>query len=277
MAHRFDPGPVAEPFATLAREYPGPDVYPPADFRVEWGPIFHRGRLDGSPRVLVLGQDPGQHESFVRRILVGEAGQRVQGFLAKLGVDHSYTMVNTFLYSVYGQGGGERHWDDERIAAYRHRWLDALLGEGSGVEVVVGFGHLADRAWRRWRETDAGQASDVTYVHLTHPTAPDGSSQGDPDKRAEAMRRMLAEWNDGLDVLHGALQHPDREIALAHYGEDLTGADHAAIPEGDLPAGLPPWMRSLETWAARKGENVEAKRATLVVTVPSRERPWTHG
>jgi hypothetical protein len=277
VAHGFDPGPVEEPFASLARDYPGADVYPPADFRVEWGPIFHRGRLDGSARVVVLGQDPGQHESFVRRILVGEAGQRVQGFLAKLGVDRSYAMVNTFLYSVYGQGGGERHWDDEAIAAYRHRWLDALLGAGSGVEIVVAFGHLADRAWGRWRQTEVGGASDATYVHLTHPTAPDSSSQGDPAKRAEAMRKMLAEWNQGLDVLHPALQHPDREIPLAHYGEDLVDADLAPIPEDDLPAGLPPWMRSLKTWAKRAGADTETKRATLVVTVPSDERPWNHG
>ena len=83
MSHPFDPGYVAEPYLTLCAEYPGPDVYPPDQFRLEWGPIFHRGRLDGSARVLVIGQDPAQHESVVRRILVGEAGRRVQGLLAK--------------------------------------------------------------------------------------------------------------------------------------------------------------------------------------------------
>ena len=99
MSHPFDPGPLGR-FAALASDYPGLDVYPAEDFRVEWGPIFHRGRLDGSARVLGLGQDPGQHESIARRILVGEAGQRVQGFLAKLGIERSYAMVNAFLYSV---------------------------------------------------------------------------------------------------------------------------------------------------------------------------------
>jgi hypothetical protein len=34
-------------------------MYPPSQFRVEWGPIFHRGRLDGSVRVFVIGQEPG--------------------------------------------------------------------------------------------------------------------------------------------------------------------------------------------------------------------------
>ena len=51
----------------------------------------------------MLGQDPGQHESIARRCLVGEAGQRVQGLLWKLGIERSYVMVNAFLYSVYGQ------------------------------------------------------------------------------------------------------------------------------------------------------------------------------
>src|SRR5262245_56539770 len=102
MTHPFDPGYGIEPFQTLCTEYPGEDVYPPARFRVEWGPIFHRGRLDGSARVLVIGQDPAQHETIVRRILVGEAGRRLQGFLAKLGITRSYVLINTFLYSVYG-------------------------------------------------------------------------------------------------------------------------------------------------------------------------------
>jgi hypothetical protein len=41
----------------------------------------------------VIGQDPAQHETIVRRILVGEAGRRLQGFLAKLGVTKSYTLI----------------------------------------------------------------------------------------------------------------------------------------------------------------------------------------
>jgi hypothetical protein len=30
-------------------------------------------------------------------VLVGEAGRRVQGFLAKLGITDSYVIVNTYL------------------------------------------------------------------------------------------------------------------------------------------------------------------------------------
>src|SRR3954465_8121179 len=117
-AGTFCPGYDRPPFDRLGAASPRADVYPVKDFRIEWGAIFHRGRLDGTARVLVLGQDPATHETITRRILVGEAGQRVQGLLAKVGVTSGYVMVNTFLYSVYGQGGGERHADDPAIAAY---------------------------------------------------------------------------------------------------------------------------------------------------------------
>src|SRR5205823_7849830 len=119
----------------------GAPDYPAADFRLEWGPIFHRGRLDGSARVLVLGQDPAQHETILRRILVGEAGHRIQGFLWKLGIERSYVMVNTYVYSVFGQSGGSRNQHNKMIAAYRNRWLSALLSPKK-IEAVVALGSL---------------------------------------------------------------------------------------------------------------------------------------
>ena len=272
MPQSFDPGYVDAPFAALAADFPGADVYPAPDFRLEWGPIFHRGRLDGSARVLVLGQDPGAHESSIRRILVGEAGQRVQGFLHKLGIERSYAMVNTFLYSVFGQAGGEKHATDPDIAAYRHRWLDALLHD-TEVEAVVAFGHLADTAFQAWRKTDTGAAFAGAYEHLTHPTQPDASSH-DPVKQAAAMKTMLAQYSAALPRLHAAIAHPDVQVDPVPYGDALTDADHGEIPAADLPAGIPSWMRSLEEWAKRDGPDAETKRATLVVRVPDDLRPW---
>ena len=151
VSHPFDPGPIEEPFASLARDYPGPEIYPPDRFRVEWGPIFHRGRLDGSARLLVLGQDPGQHESIARRILVGEAGQRVQGFMQRLGVSREYVMVNAYLYSVYGQPPkGSLDDVQPEIDRDRFRWLEALAVD-TEVRAVVSFGGLARELWERWR------------------------------------------------------------------------------------------------------------------------------
>ena len=265
---------MRRPFAGLAADYPGPEAYPPADFRIEWGPVFHRGRLDGSALVLVLGQDPGQHECIARRILVGEAGQRVQGFLRKLGVERSYVMTNAFLYSVFGQRGGERHADSQPIIDYRHRWLDALLDEDGRVQAVVAFGHLAHDAFERWAEANRARAEELTVERLTHPTMPEASSHGDPERRREATRRLLEQWNGALGRLDAELSERDEQGELVLYGEDLVPEDRAAIPELDLPAGSPPWMRSLRQWATRRGDGVDEKRACIEVVVPREERPW---
>jgi hypothetical protein len=283
MAHEFDPG-YRGAFAKLVRAYPGETVYPSKDFRTEWGPVFHRGRLDGSARVVVIGQDPATHETISRRILVGEAGQRLQGFLAKLGIERSYAMVNTFLYSVYGQGGGARHKDDPKIAKYRHRWLDALI-VGKQVEAVVTLGQLADHAWQTWRQTPKGASVNVAYAAMVHPTYPESSSAGGQTTLAHAFETMLANWNDALRVVAPAVT-PDTPRPLVTYGTALRPEDLSPIPECDLPAGLPGWMGSVDAWASRKivdeaegasatqADKDNAKRATIVVKIPRNARTW---
>ncbi len=198
MARAFAPGYGAEPFRSLVADAPGASVYPPSDFRLEWGPIFHRGRLDGSARVLILGQDPAQHETIFRRILVGEAGHRIQGFLAKLGIDHSYVMVNTFLYSVFGQGGGNKHRNNTKIASYRNRWLRALL-DGGNVEAVVALGSLADSAWQSFRTSAQGTGVQVKYEPITHPTQPEAAG-GDAAKHAAAIKTHARELECGTAI-----------------------------------------------------------------------------
>jgi uracil-DNA glycosylase len=272
----FDPGPVEEPFASLARRYPGADAYLPKDFRIEWGPVFHRGRLDGSARLLVIGQDPGQHESVAHRILVGEAGQRAQGFLDRLGFDRSYVMVNAFLYSVYGSGGA-KHNGDRPIVRYRHQWLDALL-VGTSIKAVVAFGGLADDAFKRWRRTARGRTVDVAYEPVPHPTSPESGSRKDKTKYPGLMAKMLAAWSDALGRLH-PLGLGDRNPALKPYGTELLPEDHTAIPDFDFPAGSPPWWASLEEWAKREAkpkakDPEESKRARIVIEIPDDERVW---
>jgi uracil-DNA glycosylase len=267
MTHMFDPGPVDEPFLSLAEDYPGADVYPSAAFRVEWGPIFHRGRLDGSARLLVIGQDPAQSESVVRRILVGEAGHRAQGLMAKLGFDHSYLLVNTFLYSVYGQAGGEQHKNDTAIVAYRNRWLDAIFASNQ-IEAVLALGSLADDAWKKWKATAAGEAQSPGYEHVTHPTQPESSSGGDPNKLKAAIAAMLENWNQALARLHPLITQPDLSGPLVPYGSAFAPNDRVEIPEFDVPAGTPGWMRSPAGWAQRQGATAADKRRDITITIP---------
>jgi hypothetical protein len=265
MPHAFCPGYGAAPYRGLVADYPGEEAYPSTHFRTEWGPVFHRGRLDGSARVLVIGQDPAAHEAVARRILVGEAGQRLQGFLAKLGIDRSYVLVNTYLYSVYGTATSATA---PALATYRNRWLDALVGNNS-LEAVITLGVKAEQAYDAWPGATAGGRVHAT---MKHPTYPESATASGQSTKAEAMKALCDSWNAALTALSGRVT-PDTVRALALYGDALTPADDVAIPEQDLPAGLPAWMRSVEPWARRTGSSATEKRATIAVQVPVGARP----
>jgi len=266
MQHLFDPGYFKKPFSTLVRVYPDADVYPFDQFRVEWGPIFHRGRLDGSARVLIIGQDPAQHETIVRRCLVGEAGRRVQGFLAKLGITTSYVLINTFLYSVYGSAKVATK-KSPKLLGYRNQWIDAIM-DGGGVEAVLTLGTAAQEAWQFWKATPKGQASNVAFAPITHPTEPESSAKNDKTKKALATKKMLANWNVGLQALSAAIKHPDATVPLKLYGDTWADGDRLPVAEGDFPAGLPAWMHEQDGWARRTGKNDLAKRRNITINVP---------
>jgi hypothetical protein len=264
MPHEYDPGYGAEPFRTLVNEHPDETVYPQAKFRTEWGPMFHRGRLDGTARIVVIGQDPAQHENILRRVLVGEAGQRVQGLLHKVGVDRSYVIINAFLYSVYGSLSSPLE-NKASLVAYRNRWLDALMNPQ--VQAVVTFGGSAKKAWDKWKATPNGATVNPTVVALKHPTYPESGGLT-PAQRAA----MLQEWNAGVNTLRSVVT-PDTPRPLVAYGGNFTDADRQLIPEFDLPPGTPPFMRVQQNWAFREGANgattAIAKRRTIRVTIPA--------
>ena len=96
------------------------------------------------------------------------------------------------------------------------------------------------------------------------------------------MKRMLGQWNAALERLDETLDERDVERTLVPYGQQLLPEDRAPIPAADLPVGSPTWMSSVKQWAARKALTTssnkkvkeDAKRATVVVTVPRGERPW---
>ncbi len=267
MPDTFDPGYGREPFQTLCDETPDQTVYPYADFRFEWGPVFHRGRLDGSARLLCIGQDPAEHETVARRILIGTAGHRVQGFLAKCGLDRSYVLINSFLFSVYGQSGGAKHIVDPKITQYRNRWISAVLAGGS-VEAVVAFGSLADRAWKAFLADPANAAAaSLPYQHVPHPTSPSGAG-GTPAQIQAATKAMLATWNTAITALRASIKHPDAIRPFTPYASDFLPPELPPIPRFDLPAGTPSWMQGDSGWAARSGANALLKRRTITLQVP---------
>lgn len=161
----FDPGPPAQ-LAQLFDRVPDPPVID--DFWFDWGPVFYRGRLDGSARVLCVGSDPGPTERIAGRGLVGNAGQRVQGFLTKLGLTRSYVCLNAWAYALHpSRASAERSkLDEPEQLEWRNALYDAATGPG--LQAVVAFGGMAQAAVALW----AGRP-DVKLCEVPHPSSRD--------------------------------------------------------------------------------------------------------
>ena len=64
------------------------------------------------------------------------------------------------------------------------------------------------------------------------------------------------------------LVHPDIAGPLVPYGDALAPNDRVEIPEFDVPAGIPDWMRSPVAWAQRQGKTAADKRRDITITIP---------
>src|SRR5581483_11405288 len=119
-----------------------------------------------------------------------------------------------------------------------------------------------------WKRTPVGGGYSPAYQHVTHPTEPESSSGGDPAKLQAAIAAMLANWNQALVALHPLIEQPDVPGPLVPYGDAFKPGERIEIPDYDLPAGLPDWMRSPAAWAQRVGTTTAAKRANITITIP---------
>ncbi len=238
MGH--DPGPDIAWSQLFARAPLGTYQAHPNDFRLDFGPIYYRGRLDGTARVLIVGQDPAANELVGHRAFIGASGQRVQGFLRRIGIRRDYLMVNTFLYPVFGQffGSLAALTVEPDILGFRNEMLDKI-GAENRLEAVITVGNAAKDAVERW----PGSAG-LAVQHITHPSALDHSL-------------LLANWNEGLSALRNVVT-PEAGAAAdnATYGLDWADIDHEPVPRRDLPFGLPEWHGSgSRATRARKPDN----------------------
>ncbi len=232
-----DPGPD-DKWSTLFQAAPLAKYQQhPMQFRLDFGPIYYRGRLDGTARVLVVGQDPAANELVGHRAFVGASGQRIQAFLRRLGIRRDYLMVNTFLYPVFGQFFGELRSlsQDEQVLGFRNNVLDRTADTNT-IEAVIAVGAAARDAVERWP-----RSAEYEVANVTHPSARD-------------HEQLLANWNDRLARLREIVQ-PEVGVGIdtSNFGTDFTDADHEPIPRYDLPFGMPDWhgVRS----HARRGRN----------------------
>ena len=236
----YDRGPRGRVARHIARAPAYPDT---GDYKgvfwADWGAVFYRGRLNGTARLLGIASDPGPTEGlpFVRRSLVGDAGQRTQGFLEKLGLTQSYVLVNAFTYptrpSRLAQGRKLfRDFPDQLL--WRNQYYDLLYASGN-IQGIALFGEQAKTAFRLWNtyRMDAGHPdlkTEVTVVEVPHPS----SGRGEWD--SFASKALARGWREGITELRKVVTPDDEALAKQpNFGLSFSEADYAPIPPLDLP------------------------------------------
>jgi hypothetical protein len=246
----FDRGPSA----TLAQHLASLPSYASHRnlFWYDWGPVFYRGRLNGNARLLGIASDPGPTERIVGRTLVGDAGQRVQGFLAKLGLTRSYVLVNAHPYAMHPSGAEDARplLARQQIRSWRNEFYEAITGPS--LQAVVAFGGEAREALRLWTPGPA-----VPKFEVPHPSSRDAA-------------RLLDEWRDAVSQLRGIVTpDADGDPGIPNYGNRFRESDYARIPPRDLPFGVPAWFGD-DSWG-RKAK----PRHNNSVSRPSSDRNHT--
>lgn len=228
----FDKGPpvrFARHFAAL------PDI--PAQHRdlfwYDWGPVFYRGRLSGKVKFFGIASDPGPTERIVGRTLVGDAGQRVQGFLQRLGLRENYVLVNAFPVAVHPSDVSRAKplLAEPSQLAWRNRFYDLLTGPE--LEAIVAFGGNAHRALDLW-----DSKPDVPTFKISHPSN-------------HSETNLLNQWRAAIPELRAVIS-PDLDGSAdgPNYGDTFLESDYSPIPKVDLPFGLPDWVGN-DAWGRR--------------------------
>jgi uracil-DNA glycosylase len=224
MRIEFDKGPSAS-MASLLMGYP--DYTPVKDFFwYNWGPVFYRGRLDKSAKVLCVASDPGPTERIGNRSLIGNAGQRVQGFLSKIGLNRSYVCLNGFVFALHPShlSDGIKLLSDPVHMEWRNKVFDAATGPQ--LKAIVAFGDVAKKTVDLW----TGKGT-VPVFKTYHPSYRNGDNI------------ITADWNRVITELR-TIVPKDRggNNTSPLYGTSFTESDYAAIPRRDLPFGTAPFL-----------------------------------
>jgi len=243
---KHDPGPPCAwerlfELAPLAA-YTG---YPGTPFHTRFGPVFYRGRLDGTAKVLAVGQDPATDEILAGRAFVGDAGQHAQDFLRKIGITSSYLMVNTVLFGIQSSNLTDAVVTDPALATYRNQLLDRAKLTNPGLTLVIAFGGRAQTAVANWPG-----ASGLHVVNVYHPSAQSG---------------LASNWNQHLA---DAAAHvtPDAAPDLSPYSTSapLPTTD---VPRRDLPFGVPPFLGKGGVTHSTRGSGATYE-SQIVLTAP---------
>jgi hypothetical protein len=163
---------------------------------------------------------------FVRRCLVGDSGQRVQGLITKVGLTKSYVCMNSFAYALHpsasNAGKGDEVNSDPAIVAWRNKCFSAVVGPN--LQAIVVFGFQGKKAYDLWTTKP-----NVPMIYLPHPSRFDG----EPDSN------LLPAYKNAVTKLRAIVTPDDPQLVkkTPNYGLEFTENDFAAIPRRDLPKG----------------------------------------
>ncbi len=268
-----DPGPtgVVKAVMDATPDYKA-QVGDSTTFWYAFGPVLYRGRLDGSARVLCIASDPGPSEClpFVRRTLIGDSGQKTQGFLAKLGLTRSYVLVNAFAVALRPSQktkGLKLLRENAAIGAARHALYNGLLA-GGALQAIIAFGDVAHLAYDLWSASNPAVKA-LPVFKLAHPAAVDRTGSGqDPALKA---------WASAITSLRAIVSaDSDGDPNGPNFGAYFTEVDYARIPRWDLPKIAPAYAGD-DSWgrAANPRHNNCCKRpspddqVSLLLTPPA--------
>jgi uracil-DNA glycosylase len=264
-----DPGPTtASGWAGLFAETPnyrglGHAVLGEGKFRWEHGPMFFRGRLDRSAKVVLVGQEGAQDESLSHRSFTGGTGSRMQHLLRHIGLDRSYLFLNSFVYPINGQYENPLRplAQDPRspIVIHRHRILNKAVVDGE-VRLVIAVGRAAKESVATWIRSHGGTADPnrldqatlgslparLQLIGVVHPGSAAGGStaaiRADFQRACEVIRARVEADGGWLPTDPGV----ERNLAAPFQYRSL------AIPHRDFPFGTCPRLGRGGTSSNRK-------------------------
>ena len=167
--------------------------------------------------------------------LVGNAGQRVQGFLSKLGLTRSYVCLNAWAYAVHPSRAfpEKDRLDETAQLEWRNDVYDAATGPQ--LEAVIAFGFMAQAAVALWPNIPNG----IEPRAVPHPSNPEEED-------------LLAAWREAIDELRDVVTpDADGDNTGPNYGSTFEESDYAPIPRRDLPFGAPAFLGD-DSWVRAK-------------------------
>jgi uracil-DNA glycosylase len=266
----YDPGPATTSgWPELFAETPnyrglGKAVTGREAFRWHFGPMFYRGRLDGSARVLVIGQEGAQDESLSHRSFTGGTGARMQHLLNHLGITRSYLFLNTFVYPIFGQYTGTLRGLGQNpvspIVKHRNRLFDKVAA--GDLELVVAVGEAAKESVATWIKGHGGTADPaklqlatcggplaaVRFIGVLHPGGITGG--GGAAIKADFLRAasQVRTWVTAKPTWLAADAGATRDLSKPYvYTSD-------PVPYADFPFGTTPRLGRNAT-SSNRGDN----------------------